>query len=323
MPCARLAAVLSLLLGATLAQTSPSSAPKRSLAEGLTRQWIELHKFVPLHLESGLELGAGQGPLVLLVRHADGKCELAEIERGLGDHGPAAEKQLVELEAVEEEVVEEKVIEQEVPESPIPKPPQPSPAKQQEPAPVSPPPVVAAPTLQLQKTGDQIRLAEAKGAILGNGDKLDRAALKPALERLFARTQGSKFVGQMLLEIDPGVPMQDVLTCIEVARSAGFLRILFSNRRGLAPLSPEVRELVATLPAKQGWITKPFGRGGAAKFREGELLILLEGSACWGDFAPLYVQCAYAGIWQISLVGQKDLRTRFKLPVNLPFDGGF
>lgn len=308
-----------LLVGATLAQATPTPTTKRSLAEGMTRQWIELHKFVPLHLESGLELGAGQGPLTLLARRADGTFELVEIERGAGAHGQAIEKQVAQLEVLEQEA-EEEIPGPEKPKAAAPKAAEPKAVEPNKPA--AKPTGQSTPTLQLRKNESGVRLESADGSLLSRGARLDRAVVQTHLAQLFANSRGLRFASQLLQEVEPQVPMQDVLTLLELARSTGFTLILFSNRQGMAPLPPAARELLSTLPAKQGWAARPNRPGNARPFCDGELLILLEDSARWADFAPLYVQCASAGIWQVSLVGQKDARSRFKVPINLPFDAG-
>src|SRR5688500_3145259 len=84
--------VFGVLAGFALAQDSAPAQPKRSLAEGLVRQWVDREKLAPPRLESGLEMGAGDGPMVLMIRRADGTVALDVVERGPGDHGPAAEK---------------------------------------------------------------------------------------------------------------------------------------------------------------------------------------------------------------------------------------
>lgn len=54
---------------------------------------------------------------------------------------------------------------------------------------------------------------------------------------------------------------------------------------------------------------------------DGELLVLLDGAATFGEIAPLRRECALAGLWQIRFLGMRDARTRVKLPSHLPFDG--
>ena len=80
-------------------------------------------------------------------------------------------------------------------------------------------------------------------------------------------------------------------------------------------LDEDDRETIAGLPEKLGW-----KRTGMTC--DGELLILLDHQARWGDTADLLMRCAYAGIWQLAFVAQKNRKTRFKIPAHLPTDRG-
>lgn len=296
----RTALVLPLLLAPALAQT-PQSSP-RSLADGLVRQAIEREGLTPPPCQSGLEIGAGKGPMVLLIRRAGGELATEAIVRGSGDHGAAAEKR--ELQPVTE------VAEQPKAARPV--------AKASEPQPHA---ATAPAQLQLGRDEAQTVLATRAQPRLLVG--LDRERLRPLLPPLFAATEGSQYEAKLELAIDADVPMQDVLLCWELARDAGFDTLLLNPLGREQAASASDRELIAGLPAKYGWEVQRRGPGGIQPVCQGELLIALDGTTRFGEVSPLIRELARAGIWQFGFVGQKDRTTRFKLPTNLPFDKGF
>ena len=78
------------------------------------------------------------------------------------------------------------------------------------------------------------------------------------------------------------------------------------------------------VPSEYGFRIERHGPPGhQIRVAYGEVLILLDGPTRWADFDPIYRQCIKAGIWRIGIVGQRDIGTRFKLPMNIPFDSGW
>lgn len=71
----------------------------------------------------------------------------------------------------------------------------------------------------------------------------------------------------------------------------------------------------------RSWPTRQIA-GGASTLREGELLIVIDGPATYGDMVPLMTQLARACIWRFGFVAKQDASTYVKLPTNLPFDRG-
>lgn len=302
----RFAVVSSLLLMGVLpgqeppppASPRPSAQPEpqrlpRSLADGLVRQRIEIDGLRPPHLDVGLEIGAGEGPLVLMVRRPDGKLEFTELDRGPGDHGKAPAPDRID-----------------------------QPVEQAAAAPAPPPAhTLAVATVRIERSDDRVSVRAGVDAEPLVGESVAKERLQPLLGELLASRRASDVAGQLLLEVAPDATMQDVLTVCEVARAAGFTVLMFSGSRA-GPIDDDVRGLLAALPAKFGWRTERTGPGGAQPMCDGELLVLFDGPARWADFVPLYVECAKIGIWRISFVGQRDAQTRGKLPANLPFDRG-
>ena len=286
------------------------------MADGLVRQLIERKKLQPTRLESGLEMGQGKGPMVLMIWRADGSMSLHKLQRGYGNFGPPAKKQISPLEE-EEEVVEEEeeVVEEEVEAG----------RKQAGRGAAGPDggPVDAARqsalSVKLHRSGDTLRI-ELPGGRSITGAEVDRASLRLVLQQQFARTADAKLRSpRCFIEPQSDVLMRDVLATWEVARTAGFAVFYGGGKIQNEALKPEMREKLASLPGTFDWPTK---RVGPQPICEGELLILLDGECQWSRFLPLLHECAKAGIWQIAIVGQKDAGTRFKLPTHLPFDMG-
>ena len=150
------------------------------------------------------------------------------------------------------------------------------------------------------------------------GKTVDRDGLQPLMKEQFAGTHKTPFEGQLIVQPGTGVLMQDVLTAWEVARGAGFTVLLLPTAPGKA-LAVADQELVSGLAARFGWQVE---HQGPQPVCAGELSILLDGPVRYQEVAPLLTALAKAGIWQISFVGQKDMRTRFKLPTFVPFDRG-
>lgn len=299
-------------------------APKRSMADGLVRQWIEREQLRPPRLQSAVELGHGKGPMVLLIWRPDGSVSLHELQRGHGDFGPAAKKRVVdelweEEELEEAEEVEEEVLEQlEAGEGG-------AVAGGQEPVPDHAPRVLF--SISSTETGGTRLLLSLSNCVPVSGDpeairvaRVDREALSLALRaQLGPRADGEPRPG-LLLDVQPEVSMADLLTAWEVAHGLGYTPSFGGAQR--KPIDPAVQQRLLELPKKFAWPIEVFGQPGDHQqpVSEGELLVLIDGEATWGQFAPLIFVCAKAGIWKIAFVGQRDAKTRCKLPTHLPFD---
>ncbi len=309
--------VPGLLLALVLAQEpafaqepGAAAAPRRSLADGLVRQRIETDGLRPPRCEGGLEMAAGTGPLVLLVRRADGSFEVQAIDRGLGDHGEAPEKGRID-EPLEEELEEE--VAEAKPEKR---------AKDGQPAAASPATALLA-TVRLARTDTAVTIGTKAQPDRLRGKDLDRAALRTLLAESFLAAKGGKFEGQILIDASASASLQDVLTTVELARAAGFTTVMFDGvAAGGKRLPAEQEDLVRGIPQQFGWKVEHLGPAKRQPVCDGELLLLVDGPATWGEIAPLYMLFARAGIWRISFVAQQDAKTRWKLPANLPFDRG-
>ena len=119
------------------------------------------------------------------------------------------------------------------------------------------------------------------------------------------------------MDVHVDADIQDVLTCWEIARSVGYATLMFSPLGRMRPYTNEERNLIQGLPKKFGRVAK---KQQPPTVFDGELLILLDGPTRFGDVAPLILQCANTGIWQLSFAGLKDKHHRFKLPTHLPFN---
>ncbi|MFK7741706.1 MAG: hypothetical protein AB8H80_15415 [Planctomycetota bacterium] len=333
---------------AQAAPTAPATKPaRRSLADGLVRQRIELDRITPPTLRSGDELAQGQGDLVLLVRRRDGTIEPFELQRGLGDHGlsrpPVRAEERVE-------VVEEEIEQQEAPAEPAKgDAPQAKGAKKAAAAPPNLRPAKT-PTLRVLRksvaadtdaAGDAATAAETTATHLlcrldhhrqvDLGAEPDLNRLRPLLEKQAKRLRGTKVEGVLVLELDSEVTMQDMLQISQLARSTGFETLQIGGS-GYGAAGPETRSVLNALPERFGWDAKGIGPQRMLKIYDGELLILLDGPTTWAEFAPIYVHCSKLGIWRIAIVGQAGVgprgnttagtAQRFKLPIPIPFDRG-
>jgi biopolymer transport protein ExbD len=278
------------------ADPKPQPPPSRSLAAGLVRQQAEIEKASPPRAEHGVDVGAGEGPLALVHRRANGTLVLHELQRGEGDHGPAAEPRRTEL-----------------------PPERPADAPAAAPAPAAARPVAPQPPrLVIARRGDEVTLAVGEQPPVVAGKELDRAAVAKLLREQRERAPKTPHV---LLVAAPQTPLQQVLAVHEAALAAGFQHVLFDGAAAREPLAPADRELVVGLPGRLGW---KVGRaaGGAQPVCSGEVVVLAEADAPWGAIASLYVQFARTGIWQLGFACRRDDGTFLKLPANLPFDRG-
>ena len=276
-----------------LAQEAPAP-PKRTLADGLVRQRIEIDRLSPPVVQAGLELGAGQGPMVLVVRRADGTLDVHEIQRG-GEHGPLPDKQAADVPVEQEE----------------------TPAGAA-PAPATAP--AAVPTVELTRDADSVltigSAAEPRKLV---GPVVDRDRLRGWLQPKFGNTVGTPVAAALHLRVAPDVRLQDVLTTWEVARGVGFTSLLLQD---LAPaaIPPADAALFAGLAARFDWPVELLH--GVQPVCDAELLFLIDGATPFGEVGGLLRACAKAGLWQLAFVGQQDATTRWKLPTHLPFDRG-
>lgn len=284
-----------------LAAQEPVPRPSRSIAAGLVRQQIEIEKLRPPTAQQGMEIGAGEGPLVLLVWRTGGALALSELQRGAGDGTPSPTPRKLDL---KEEFKEVK--------------PQPGGEVKEgtadEPA-----------TVRLALAGAEV-VATASGAEMtatecSRGKQLDAATLKPRLQALLTAVKAKPHAGMLYVDAAPEVPMQQVLTLWETARGVGFTDIAFANGQSHRTLPAPGPEQIAGLAKQFEWPTKQVA-GGAMTQCEGELLILLDGPATYDEMVPLLIHLSRAGIWRFGFVAKQDAKTYVKLPTNLPFDRG-
>ncbi|MFT4516161.1 MAG: biopolymer transport protein ExbD [Planctomycetota bacterium] len=290
-----LISLITVLGASSIAAQAATPKTRKSLAEGLVRHCIERDKLTPPHMESGLEMGTGKGDIVLMVRRADGSLHLEALPRGLGDHGPAAEIKDAALGIEEEKEVGAK-----------PKPGKPKAA-----------PGVQVNTLIIKRTKNKVTVTTSADQTPIEGPKVDRAKLEQQLRKRFAITKDPTVEAVLIAKVDADATMQDFLTCWEVARLAGFSVVMLSPTGKVRTSTQEERALIAGIAKKFEWTAE--NRNGRPLYN-GELLILLDGPTRFGDVAPLIIQCAHEGIWQIAFAGQKNAKQRFKLPTHLPTD---
>lgn len=271
-----------------LAQQTDASPPKRSLADGIVRHRIEVDRLAPPHLLSGVEIGTGEGPMVLLVRNRDGTLHATELQRGPGKHGEAAE--IAKLRAVLEEPETEEGKEA-----------------------GTPPPDAVTAKIRIERSGKEIVATPAAKAAL---PKFDREHLRPTLASLLAATQGQPHANQLEIEVGVGVPLQDVLVVWEVAWEAGFRVPLFGETVPSRPAAAVIRDQIAGLPAQFGWEGRRLPDL-PMPLHDAEVLVLFDGPTPFAEFAQLLRECTKNGIWQLSLVGQQDAKTRWKLATHL------
>ena len=264
---------------------SPST-PVRSLAAGLVRQQVEIRKVDLPVVQAGQELGAGQGPMVLLVRRADGSLETLELQRGDGDHGPQATPT-----APPEEVPAEGA-----------EPPQPL-------------------RVVLRRPEGQFSIAiGSKGTPLV-ARVLDRDACRKLLAEHLGGKANAKALAGVTIDASPEVTMQEWLTVWELARELGCTRVLFDGGGpGKPVLDAAARAVIAELPKTFEWKVELLG--GVQPVCSGELLLLLDGKTIWGDVRPCIWELARAGIWEIGFACRQDAKTIVKLPTHLPCDRG-
>lgn len=296
------ARVLLALLGSglcALAQAPGAEqdpAPRRrSLADGLVRQVVEVGKIALPTAPGGLELGAGEGPLVMVVRRADGTLDVQELDRGAGDHGESREKAVV-TPPEEDEVREEA--------GPEPKKP------------------VKVATVRITRRDEDLAIGPAAEPLAWTGKQIAEAPVLAMLREQFQRTRETKEAGNLLMEVGADAFVQDLLTTWSLARQVGFRTLLLSPVGCDNSQQAESRAVLRELPKRLGWKAERVGPKGMLRIYDGELLIALDGPVRMRDVSPWFVECAQAGIWRIGFVCQKDAKTRVKVPTDLPFDRG-
>lgn len=304
-----------LLLAAAAAPTQAPSpgepgpaTTRRSLADGLVRELVESQRLRPPRCESGLELGAGDGPLGLLVRLADGTFDLRALQRGFGDHGQAP---TMPTTPVEPELAEAAAAAAEAPAAP---------AK------------IAVARLQLTLSAPQqvaggeprreLLVGTREAPALHRGQHVDRTTMAELLAAQFAATKDTPVGRQLLIAAAPDVDFLEVLTTAELAHAAGFTDVFFDGAAAdVRKIAAASRQTILDLPKTLEWQAER-SLHGVHPIHDGELLILVDGPARWGDIAPIYMLCARIGVWRISLVGQRGPLQRYKVPTNLPVDRG-
>lgn len=268
--------------------------PRRSLADGLVRHCIERDALEPPTLSAGLEMGAGKGAMVLLVRRPDGTLRIEELQRGLGDHGPAPEIKGV---APAEEI--------ELDNNGKPKKPKAG-------AVVEAPPA----TIRIARSADTVTITTSADKVPMVGKSVNRKWLATQLAKCFAKTKKTSTEAQLLIEVSVNATMQETLACWEVARAAGFKTPMLSPKGRTRPPTADERQLISSIADKYEWPKKVML---GQPLYDGELLILLDGPTKVRDVMPLIMLCANAGIWQINFAGQKNPKKRFKLPMHIPY----
>ena len=295
--CVRLSLLLLLPIVTIVAQEQKRPKLARSLADGLVRQRIEIDRIRPPQLASGIELGGGKGPLVLLIRRAGGVIDYEAIERGRGNHGPAPEPVIVDEPAPKKAV-------DKAPQKPAQKP-------------------AALASLHLVRKDGVLFVEADSSKQITKGKVLDKLALTGELKQMLDLRRGTKVASQLLLDIHEDTMMQDVVSVAELALQTGFSNLLFAGK-SKQTLKGKDAERLMNVPSEYGFRLEHHGHPGhQIRIADGEVLILLDGPTRWADFAPIYRQCIKAGIWRIGIVGQRDISTRFKLPMNIPFDSGW
>jgi hypothetical protein len=267
-----------------LAQESPGK-PVLPLAADLVRQRVEAGPLKPPNASHGVELAAGVGPLALLVRRADGKFEVQELQRG-GD---------TKVQPAKPKVLED------------------APTESVEPS-----------TVRFTWHDGVVTVAgvDASAAPWSSGKELDIAALRPKLSTMLAAAKGSKQAGQLLLDPAPEVPMQHLLTLWSTAHELGYRQVMFRSAARDLRVSSAAHELVTGLATRFSWPVRKAGKDGKMSICDGELLLLLDGPATWADVAPLLMVCAQGGFWRLAFVVRKDAETFVKLPADLMVDNG-
>lgn len=294
------------------------------------RQVIEREGFVPPKIATGLDIGEGKGPLVLLVRRADGRIILQELFRGRGDHGPAAKKVVLTETPVEEELVEEESVEEGPVEQPAEPAKQPKPLAKERPAkglaPAAPGPATPA-SLVIWRRGERLEFGAKAGEPVFRGKAVDPAALRPFLKRQFDARKGRPGQRQLFLQVGAETPMDDVLAAWAVGREVGFEAPLLGGlvMRGPRRLPQQAADAIAGLAEQFEWPVRHYGEGlpgGPQPICDGEVVILLDGPTPFRVVEPLLHAFMRAGIWQIGFIGQRDPATRFKIRTSLPVDAG-
>lgn len=288
------ALILVAALGAWSVAQEAATPPRRSIADGLVRQLVEIGKLKLPTAEHGLEIGHGEGPLVVVVRRADGSLDVQELDRGPGDHGETPAKNQVD-QPEEVEVTEQQ-----------------GPAAAAE---------VKVASLRITRKGEELAVGPVGDPRAWSGKAVAREPLLAQLRAEFERTKGSKSAGSLLLEVNGDAFLQELLSCWDLARQVGFTALMLSPSDVDPSGSKEARAVLRDLPVKYKW---KFDRvpGIPQKVTDGELLFAVDGPMRVREIAPWFVECARTGIWRLGFVCQKDAKTRVKLATNLPFDRG-
>ena len=220
----------------------------RSLADGLVRQRIEIDRLRPPQITEGVELGSGQGPLVLLIRRAKGDIDFEVIERGRGDRGPSPVPGFVQ--APKPKAAGKRKPQEEVEED------------------------GAELILRVVRKDGVFSITMGAAEQIAEGKAIDQPALKAALTRLFEARRGNKRANQMVLEIHEEAMSQDVVTSVGVARKVGFSSLMFSGA-GRGSLTGDDKKRIMDLPSKYGFRVEHRGAQGGQPVAHGEVLVLL------------------------------------------------
>lgn len=284
-------------------EQDPEGAPRRSLADGILRQLVEVEGLRLPRFVSGLEPGTGEGPLVLMRLGQEGEPMLQELPRGYGDHGDGSAPVPVTAPVEVEEVG--------------------GAARR-----VEAPGLVRLRVLRVEGEGASavwhLRAdGEDRGSFGWRATAEGAADLSAFLGALRAQALGEESgsgsdaaAPTLELRLPEEQPARRALRLWDAARAAGFGRVLLPGRLGGPGPDTDMPQRVAGLAEEFGWETK---RIGAQPICRGELLVMLQGEVSWGRVLDLYSCCARAGIWDIGFVGA-DGALRSKLPLPVPFD---
>jgi biopolymer transport protein ExbD len=220
-----------------LAQESPGK-PVLPLAPDLVRQRVEAGPLKPPNASHGVELAAGVGPMALLVRRADGKFEVQELQRGSDTKVQPAKPKVLEDSPTED---------------------------------------VEPPTVRFTWADGVVSVSgvDATAAPWSSGKELDVAALRPQLTTMLAAAKGSKQAGQLLLDAAPEVPMQHLLTVWSTAHELGYRQVMFRNATHDMRVPEAAHELVTGLATRFSWPVRKAGKNGEMSICDGELLLLV------------------------------------------------
>lgn len=290
---ATFSALLTCLCLPALRAQEPPREPTRSSAASRIGQLGEGNKIDVPRAEFGQEAGAGTGPMVLMVRRADGALELHELQRAGGAQGPATDVP-PDAGAIQDAA-------------------DPKQAESEQ-------------RLVLARRGTDWTVGTKAKPDVVVGKQFDRAGVTKLLQDLRTgkdKVKDKRQLDYLLLDPAPEVTMELILGVWDVARGLGWQHVMFDNAAGRdrRPGKTE-QELIAGIAAKHAWPVRHVGYEQRNPLCSGELLVMVAASTPWSDACPLLGEFARNGIWKFGFVAKKDDKTWVKLPTHLSFDAG-